>query len=226
MSKERPKEIRSCVDCYSPACNGDAAERPEFCPYLRCDDSSFESAESELRSDPESCRLSEAVCCDDVPMTRVEEVMKFARRLGMKKLGVATCAGLLSESAVLAKILRSNGFDVYGVCCKMGSLSKLDTGLSPEQLARFKNGPIMCNPIGQAMALNEAGTELNILMGLCVGHDTLFYKFCKGFCTVLVTKDRVLAHNPAGALYETGSFYRRLLQPTNAAVQNNKKGDK
>lgn len=71
----------------------------------------------------------------------------------------------------------------------------------------------MCNPIGQAMALNEAGTELNILMGLCVGHDTLFYKFCKGFCTVLVTKDRVLAHNPAGALYETGSFYRRLLQP-------------
>ena len=226
MLKEKHEEIRSCVDCYSAACNGEAAESPEFCPYLRCDDSLFESAESELRSDPESRRFSEAVCCDDVPMTRVEEVMEFARRLGIKKLGVATCAGLLSESAVLAKILRSNGFEVYGVCCKMGSLSKLDTGLSPEQLARFKNGPIMCNPIGQAMALNEAGTELNILMGLCVGHDTLFYKFCKGFCTVLVTKDRVLAHNPAGALYETGSFYRRLLQPGNAGSQNNKKGDK
>ena len=51
-------------------------------------------------------------------MTRVEEVMEFARRLGIKKLGVATCAGLLSESAVLAKILRSNAvsytrLDVY-----------------------------------------------------------------------------------------------------------------
>ena len=69
MLKEKHEEIRSCVDCYSPACNGEAAESPEFCPYLRCDDSLFESAESELRSDPESRRFREAVCCDDVPMT-------------------------------------------------------------------------------------------------------------------------------------------------------------
>lgn len=226
MPKDRPEKLRSCVDCYSPECTGEAQERPEFCPYLYCGEGLLECAEAALRSDNECNRLNDAVCCDDIPMTRVEEIMEFAGRLGMKKLGVATCAGLLSESAVLAKILRANGFDVFGVCCKMGSLSKLDTGFSAEQLAKFKNGPIMCNPIGQAMALNKEGTELNILMGLCVGHDSLFYKFCKGFCTVLVTKDRVLAHNPAGALYETGSFYRRLLQPADTFEENDKREDK
>jgi len=146
-------------------------------------------------------------------MTRVEETMEFARRIGAKKIGIASCVGLLSESNTLAKILRVNGFEVYGVCCKVGSLHKLETGLDPESFAKFKNGPIMCNPIGQALLLNKAGTDLNILMGLCVGHDTIFYKFCEGYCTVLVTKDRVLAHNPGGALYQTGSFYRKLLPP-------------
>lgn len=214
---DKAEEIRSCMDCFSQACENGGEERPDFCPYLNCDASLFISAENELAADPEGVKFAKAACCDDVPRTRVEEIIEFAKSLGMKKLGIATCAGLLSESATLAKILRSNGFEVYGVCCKMGSLSKLDTGLSPEQLAKFKNGPIMCNPVGQAMALDKAGTELNILMGLCVGHDTLFYKFCKGLSTVLVTKDRVLAHNPAGALYETGSFYRRLLQPSGDA---------
>lgn len=140
MLKEKPEEIRSCVDCYSPACNGEAAESPEFCPYLRCDDSLFEIAESELRSDPESRRFSEAVCCDDVPMTRVEEVMEFARRLGIKKLGVATCAGLLSESAVLAKILRSNGFEVYGVCCKWGASPNLTPDFPPSSWQDSRTG--------------------------------------------------------------------------------------
>ena len=31
--------------------------------------------------------------------------------------------------------------------------------------------------------------------------------------TYLVVKDRVLAHNPAAALYTKGSYYKRLLSP-------------
>jgi uncharacterized metal-binding protein len=31
----------------------------------------------------------------------------------------------------------------------------------------------MCNPIAHALILYETGSELNILMGLCVGHDSL-----------------------------------------------------
>lgn len=46
----------------------------------------------------------------------------------------------------------------------------------------------------------------------CVGHDSLFYKYSKALATTLVTKDRVLAHNPVGALYQTRAYYKRLLQ--------------
>jgi uncharacterized metal-binding protein len=71
----------------------------------------------------------------------------------------------------------------------------------------------MCNPISQAELLNRAGTELNVIMGLCVGHDSLFTKHSKGLVTTLVTKDRVLAHNPVGALHLADTYYRRVWGP-------------
>lgn len=201
---------KSCMDCPRVDCAQPLQALPDDCILMQCG-AMGEAPESELEA-----RMLEAVCCDDdegvCDMTRIEETMEFARRIGAKKIGIATCVGLLRESNVLARILRANGFDVVGVCCKVGSLSKLETGLSEESLAKFHNGPIMCNPIGQARILNREQTDLNILMGLCVGHDTLYYKFCEGYCTTLVTKDRVLAHNPAGALYQTGSFYRKLMK--------------
>ena len=51
-----------------------------------------------------------------------------------------------------------------------------------------------------------------MVVGLCVGHDSLFYKYSKALCTTLITKDRVLAHNPAGALYQSRAYYKRLLE--------------
>jgi uncharacterized metal-binding protein len=51
---------------------------------------------------------------------------------------------------------------------------------------------------------------LNILLGLCVGDDTLFIKHSKAPVTVLAVKDRVLAHNPLGALYTARNMYPRL----------------
>ena len=73
-------------------------------------------------------------------------------------------------------------------------------------------GKNMCNPIMQAKLLNREKTDLNIVIGLCVGHDSLFYKYSDALCTTLVTKDRVLAHNPVGALYQAGSYYSRLMK--------------
>lgn len=211
----------SCVDCPNAPCRSGEGAPPPFCPSLSLSEEALAEALEACRLEPMDETVALAACETEEEglrgaMTRVEETMEFARRIGARKIGIASCVGLLSESNTLARILRANGFEVYGICCKVGSLSKLETGLSPEQLARFRNGPIMCNPIGQALLLNRAGTQLNILMGLCVGHDTLFYRFCEGYCTTLVTKDRILAHNPAGALYETGSFYRRLLPPEKA----------
>lgn len=70
----------------------------------------------------------------------------------------------------------------------------------------------MCNPIHQALRLNAENTEFNIVMGLCVGHDSLFYKYSEALVTTLVAKDRVLAHNPVAALYTSNSYYSKIIK--------------
>ena len=49
-------------------------------------------------------------------------------------------------------------------------------------------------------------------MGLCVGHDSLFYKYAEGVVTTLITKDRVTGHNPAVVLYQLDSYYSKLMK--------------
>ena len=68
----------------------------------------------------------------------------------------------------------------------------------------------MCNNIAQAKILNRVKTDLNVLMGLCLGHDALFLKHSKAPVTVLAVKDRVLAHNPLGAIYADHYYERKL----------------
>ena len=68
----------------------------------------------------------------------------------------------------------------------------------------------MCNPVMQAKILNKEKTDMNIVMGLCVGHDSLFYKYSEALVTTLVAKDRVMGHNPAAALYTSESYYGKL----------------
>jgi len=70
----------------------------------------------------------------------------------------------------------------------------------------------MCSPITQAAILNDAGVDFNILVGLCVGHDSLFFKYAEAPVTVLVAKDRVFGHNPVAALYQSRAYYRRLMR--------------
>ena len=72
-------------------------------------------------------------------------------------------------------------------------------------------GNVMCNPILQAKLLNKEKVDLNVIVGLCVGHDSLFMKYANGLTTTLITKDRVLGHNPAAALYQAKAYYKRLL---------------
>ena len=55
--------------------------------------------------------------------------------------------------------------------------------------------------VDDARVLNDAETQLNVLCGLCVGHDAIFSKVSKAAVTTLIAKDRVLAHNPVAAIY-------------------------
>ena len=88
----------------------------------------------------------------------------------------------------------------------MAGKAKSSIGI-PKQCEEI--GAAMCNPILQARLLNEAKTDLNVVIGLCVGHDSLFYKYSEAYVTTLVTKDRVTGNNPAAVLYTSGSYYKK-----------------
>lgn len=130
--------------------------------------------------------------------TRVEELIIYANEMGYKKLGLAFCVGLTPEARILAKILKQN-FEVYSVCCKVCGIDKDKFGLT--KLHPDRDIDTMCNPAGQAKMLNKKNTDLNIILGLCIGHDTIFTKYSHAPVTTIAVKDRVLAHNPLGALY-------------------------
>ncbi len=139
---------------------------------------------------------------------RMQEICLFAKELGFRKLGLAFCAGLASEARVITEIL-SRDFEVVSVCCKVCGIDK--ASLSLEQIVPEQERETMCNPAGQATLLNEAETELNILCGLCVGHDAIFNMVSRAPVTTLIVKDRVLAHNPIGAIYS--QYIRRKMLP-------------
>ena len=204
---------RTCVDCGVLNCSRRNAEYPDFCLTTALDDKEKEEIKKlyENKVNKKIAVISAEIEGEFYEKyTRVEEIIEFCKRMGAKKIGIATCAGLINESRIFTKILRKNGFEVYGVVCKAGSVNKTDIGID-EKYTRV-SGMVMCNPILQAKLLNKAKTDVNVVVGLCVGHDSLFYKYAKGINTTLITKDRVLAHNPAAALYQTNSYYSRLLK--------------
>lgn len=177
----------------------------------------------EVREFARQASIQEAECYMNMPeglttrYPRVEEVAQFAKKMGYKKLGVAFCEGLRGEAETLNTILENRGFDVVSVCCKVGGTPKETIGVKDEEkiITKFR-GPghweTMCSPITQAEILNDEGVEFNILVGLCVGHDSLFFKYAQAPVTVLVAKDRVFGHNPVAGLYLSSSVYYRKLR--------------
>ena len=131
--------------------------------------------------------------------------------MNFAKLGVACCVGLAEEGRILTHILESNGFQVTFVFCKTGGVPKEELGLKESEKVRPGKFEPICNPVAQALIMNKAKTELNIIVGLCVGHDSTFMEYSKASVTVLVAKDRVLCHNSVGALYTAKGYYKHKL---------------
>jgi uncharacterized metal-binding protein len=120
-------------------------------------------------------------------LDRVDEIIEYAREAGLKRLGIAHCTVFNRESEHLEIILSDSGFEVSRVSCKYGRVPFNDL------LPGYKG--VSCNPAGQAKYLEENRTELNIMMGLCLGHDMIFNATSKAPVTPLVVKDRKLRHN-------------------------------
>jgi uncharacterized metal-binding protein len=142
--------------------------------------------------------------------TRIIEICEFAQKMNYRRLGLAFCIGLAREAAAASHIFQAHGFEVASILCKAGRTLKDLIGIKDDEKIHQGTDESMCNPIYQAKMLNHAQTELNVLLGLCVGHDSLFFKYAEAPTTVLAVKDRVTGHNPLAAIYLADSYYRKI----------------
>jgi uncharacterized metal-binding protein len=209
-----PKKKLTCSDCGTLNCYRREKQFPPFCQTLTAPPKLVKKVVARYRGRGVDARMARAAAEVEGTyygkLTRVEEIIAFANRIGAKKIGIATCIGLSSETKVFVKILETHGLQAHTVLCKVGSIDKTEIGI-PDSL-KVKPGcqESLCNPILQAELLNEQKTDLNVIVGLCVGHDSLFIKHSSAPVTTLITKDRVLGHNPAAALYTSSFYYTRL----------------
>ena len=176
-------------------CRNENGKAPEGCSTALYPDLS-ESACADMRADEALMRfareasLQEAACYAPSPYDpgarqplkpRIMEIIEFAQRMGYRRLGLAFC--------------------------KVGRVDKSFMGISEDEKI-FPGLEPMCNPITQAKILNEEKCDFNLMLGLCVGHDSLFLKYIEGPVTVVAVKDRLLGHAPLNALYS--NYYRYL----------------
>ena len=139
----------TCAQCAIEACrSGKLDQMPKNCPMH--DPAFFEQVLEEYFK-PENHDFFVA------KWPRLREVMEFARRMGYTKLGLAFCAGLHKEAAVVDRIFRKNGFEVVSVICKTGSIPKDKAGVPQQFRVRPGTYEVMCNPIAQAELLNREG---------------------------------------------------------------------
>jgi len=205
-----------CFECGTLNCYRRAGEFPPFCPGEALNDGVLQGVVAEYGGDSVDGRVSRAAAEVEGlfygKLTRVEETIEFARRIGARRVGLATCVGLIGETRLFGKMLKANGFEYRAVLCKAGSVDKTAVGI-PEEL-KLKPGSFegSCNPILQARMLNEWKSDINVVIGLCVGHDALFCRHSDAPAITLIVKDRVLGHNPAAALYTSGSYYKKVME--------------
>lgn len=221
MSKEKELNQLSCTDCSIYNCKTRSKQFPGFCLTTKDNEGhsiadDIEEIKEYLQGDEQDAIVARASAQVEGlfygKLTRVEEIIEFAYRIGAKKIGIATCAGLIEEAKIFAQILKAKGLESYSAICKVGSVDKTEIGILEEHKIRPGTHESMCNPILQARILNYQKTDLNVVLGLCVGHDSLFIKYSEALVTNLVTKDRITGHNPVAALYTAHSYYNRLQQ--------------
>jgi uncharacterized metal-binding protein len=230
MKKKVNIPIPSCASCDrardEKICFTDSGTGTKGCPTLTATDvladANKEYEKPDVGEFARKASIQEAECYANrhqrpyvmqPTKTRIVEICEFAKRMGYQRLGIAFCLGLTKEAEVVESILKQHGFEVVSVLCKAGRTSKDFIGIKDEQKIFQGTDESMCNPVFQAKLMNHENTELNILLGLCVGHDSLFFKYAEAPTTVLAVKDRVTGHNPLAAIYTAASYYSKVQHP-------------
>ena len=207
-----PSTVRVCH--HTPP-GTDEEHKPEYCP-TNVDQDAIDIGVSKY-GDPEIRKVAHAAALATTEghhkWTRVEMICGFAKKMGYKKIGIATCISFLEYARTLSSILESHGFEVASAACMVGSVAKEEIGVGEEDKIIPGRYETMCNTITQAELLNRAGSEFNVVLGLCVGHDSLFFRHSEALSTVLVSKDGALAHNALGALAWAHSYQEQVWGP-------------
>lgn len=225
----------SCDRCDTLACwpmsPEDTLRGPDFCATKNYPDAVKEAKEMYLKEGfDRKLQLAGAVLEGmssmtppggreiNMKLTRLEEIAIFCKLMDYQKLGFAHCIGCIGEARELCEFFQARGFDTYQVCCKVGGIEKGEIGIEEDQKVRMLTHETICNNIAQAFILNEVGTDLNLIVGLCVGHDIAFSMYSKAPVTTILVKDRRLGHNPMAALYQAyppcNFYYGRLARAT------------
>lgn len=223
MTTVIPRCARCGIKTPDRRCQDPEGKSPDFCPTQHYGEI-VQAAVAEMQK-PEIAKFALAASvqegegyCDREKgydqvhpgKPRIQETIEFAHKMGYRRIGLAFCMGLVKEARVVEQLLSDSGFEVVSALCKVGAVDKSAIGVTDDQKIRIGAFEPLCNPIAQAMVMNTAGTEFNIVVGLCVGHDALFLKYADAMCTVLAAKDRLLGHNPLAAIYTIDSYYRAL----------------
>ena len=209
-------QIFTCTKCSAKSCLIQDKAYPRDCMSLKAGDQNLlDEALREYETNRQSLAIAKASAAVESEYycraPRVEEIVRFAQKMNYKKVGLAACVGLIREARIFAEILEAAGLVPCGVICKVGRVDKQQIGIPDEDKINPGCFESMCNPVLQAFLLNKEKTDLNVVIGLCVGHDCLFIKYSEAPVTTLITKDRVMAHNPAGALYTLETYSKGVL---------------
>jgi len=196
---ENEVKTQNCI-CSKQGCWRDDEQKvPKYCQANKFLEEIEKSKGEYHRTN--NLNIYEAACIvgaeNDGFRPRIEETLYFTKHLKITKVGFAACNAFENEMRVLRKLFMQEGFDVVCAACQIGWVTAEERGIP--KLTDYVNSS--CNPIAQAEILNHERTELNFIVGLCLGHDILFSRYSAAPVSTLIVKDRITGNNPAAALY-------------------------
>ena len=184
----------NCLTCIDKVCLQGKSCHPSISELSR-----HEVPDSELMHMLEAA--TDIACENERTLCRLSELIYFCLEMQYKRIGIAYCVDLQEPTEILVRVLE-RFFDVFPICCKVGGIAQYNP-LKMELESSEKNttNNISCNPWGQAQVLNKLNTDINVMVGICMGADCIFTEGSQAPTTALFIKDKSLANNPIGAVY-------------------------
>jgi uncharacterized metal-binding protein len=127
-------------------------------------------------------------------LSRLDEIIEFIHSMQYQKVGLAYCYGMEREASKFRDIFKKNNIRLTTISCSTGGI--LQDAINDKSCIH----KVSCNPIGQAMQLNNEQVDFTLIMGICLGHDILLQKNLRMDFTTFLVKDRVHNHHPLQGL--------------------------